>query len=365
MKHLFPILCVTGSDCAGKTGIQADIRTVSDLGGYALTAITCLTTVEENGCLSIHDIDSTLIREQLTTTMTAFQPKVAKVGLIRRASDIKIVRDEIVGCRHTVCSPGILSSGGKRLVDDDTLWAMKRYLLPEVSLLMLRCDEAEIILGMSIRTDEEMISACRQLRKAGAEWVLLRGGKHQADRLTALLYGEGTCEFFTSYNIEGWQRHGVGGALSSAIAARLALGDDMKTAIDRAHEYIHSCIVYAVEDDSCSPRSADVYSQFVSLVAKYYTEAHDVNFYADKLSVGTRYLLRVTRKVVGKTPKQIICEYIITEAKSLISTSRLPIYVIGERLGFSSQPTFCKFFMKHEGCSPSSIRQSSLSFSDD
>lgn len=356
MKHLFPILCVTGSDCVGKSGIQADIRTISDLGGYALTAITCLTTVKENGCLSIHDVDTSLIREQLTTTITAFHPKVAKVGLIRKASDVKVVRDEIIGCRHIVCSPGILSSDGKRLVGDEVLWSLKRELLPDVSLLMLRCDEAEIMLGMSICTDDEMISACRQLKKAGADWVLLRGGKQQVARLTALLYGDGVCEFFTSYNIEGWQRHGVGGALSSAIAVRLALGDDMMTAISRAHEYIHSCIVYAVDDENSSPRAADIYSQFVSLIAKYYTQSHDVTFYADKLSVSTRYLLRVTRKVVGKSPKQIICEYIVAEAKSLISTSRLPICVISERLGFSSQPAFCKFFVKHEGCSPSSIR---------
>jgi hydroxymethylpyrimidine/phosphomethylpyrimidine kinase len=242
------------------------------------------------------------------------------------------------------------------MVSDDVIDAVLKYLLPEALLLMLRQKDAEKLLGISIKTDEDMIEAAKRFQAMGAEWVLLRGARHTPGRLTALLFGKDTTQFFTSYNTEGWQRHGVAGALSAAITTRLGMGDDVPTAIRNAHDFIHSQVVYAKETDARNRRSIDLYNAFISLVAEYYRDAHDVRFYADKLCITTRYLSGVTDKVVGKSPKQIIADYLLNEAKNHLATTRLTIQEIADKLGFSSQALFCKFFKMQESTSPSAYR---------
>jgi len=241
------------------------------------------------------------------------------------------------------------------MVGDDVVEAIKRYLVPEALLLMLRCRDAEKLLSISILTDDDMLEAARLLHEMGAEWVLLRGGQHTKGRVTALLFNFSTFHFFTSYNIDGWQRHGVAAALSAAITTRLGMGDDVPTAIRNAHDFIHSQVVYAKPDET-GGRAIDIYNRFVSLVAGHYREAHDVAFYADRLCITTRYLSGVTNNVVGKSPKQIIADYLMSEAKTYLDTTRLSIQEVADRLGFSSQALFCKFFKAQEKRSPSEHR---------
>ena len=221
---------------------------------------------------------------------------------------------------------------------------------------MLRCRDAEKMLGISIRTDDDMLDAARRLHEMGAEWVLLRGARHIKDRLIALLYSQNKTQFFSSYNTEGWQKHGVAGALSAAITTRLGMGDDVPTAVRNAHDFIHSQVVYA-KPDEMGGRSIDIYNRFISLVAEHYRTAHDVAFYADRLCITTRYLSQVTDNVVGKSPKQIIADYLLSEAKTYLGTTRLTIQEIADRLGFSSQVLFCKFFKAQEKTSPSDYRK--------
>jgi hydroxymethylpyrimidine/phosphomethylpyrimidine kinase len=222
---------------------------------------------------------------------------------------------------------------------------------------MLRCNEAEKILGKKITSNDDMLKAAKELKNMGAEWVMLRGGQLVEGRLTALLYGEGKAHFFTSYNIEGWKRHGVGSALAAAITTRLGMGDDVPTAINNAHKYVHSRVVYAVSDAKQSLRATDIYNEMMSLVAAHYQKEHSVAFYADKLNITTRYLSQVTDKTVGKSPKQVISDYIMNEAKMLLDNSRLTIQEISDRLGFSSQTMFCKFFKEQEKHTPTEYRR--------
>ena len=188
----------------------------------------------------------------------------------------------------------------------------------------------------------------------------LRGGHQVENRLTALLYYDGKKEFFSSENTEGWQKHGVGGTLSAAIATRLAFGDTLKDAISRAHDYMHAQVVYGVKAEPTAinksektlQRKADIYNEFTTLVAQHYREAHDVAFYADKLAITTRYLSRVTTDVVGYPPKQLIFNYIMQEACSLLKTSRLSLGEISAHLGFSNESRFVAFFKNQHGVSP-------------
>ena len=417
MKVRTPILSINGSDSTGQSGIQADIQTIAALGGYAVTTITCISTLAtkmEQGAwgmgqedTDIHSISPApcllplapeIVVKQVEQSISLLHPKAIKVGLVADGETVRLLRDEVIACRRLVVAPGIFDADGRQMVGDDVVEAIKRYLVPEALLLMLRCRDAEKLLSISILTDDDMLEAARLLHEMGAEWVLLRGGQHTKGRVTALLSnsprptsplpapplgeclnlaeqgiiggygaltppkggrggwsGDGVRLFFTSYNIDGWQRHGVAAALSAAITTRLGMGDDVPTAIRNAHDFIHSQVVYAKPDET-GGRAIDIYNRFVSLVAGHYREAHDVAFYADRLCITTRYLSGVTNNVVGKSPKQIIADYLMSEAKTYLDTTRLSIQEVADRLGFSSQALFCKFFKAQEKRSPSEHR---------
>lgn len=346
MRTIPYIFSINGSDSTGQSGIGADIQTVAALGGHALTAITC---VED------YALPSEVVLKQVEEVISTFHPKAIKVGLMTDSKTVRLLRDEVIACRRLVVAPGIFDSDGRQMVNDDVIETIAHYLVPEALLLMLRCRDAEKLLAIDIKTDDDMIEAAKRLHKMGAEWVLLRGARHIKGRLTALLYGQNKTQFFSSYNTEGWQKHGVAGALSAAITTRLGMGDDVPTAIRNAHDFIHSQVVYAKPDET-GGRAIDIYNSFVSLVAQHYPEAHDVKFYADRLCITTRYLSQITDRAVGKSPKQIIADYIMSEAKTYLDTTRLTIQEIADRLGFSSQALFCKFFKSQEKTSPSEYR---------
>ena len=369
-----PILSINGSDSSGQSGIGADIQTIAALGGYAVSAVTCIcthATEMEQGArdkgqeaTDIHSISPApcllplapdIVVKQVEKSISLLHPKAIKVGLVTDSETVRRLRDEVIACRRLVVAPGIFDADGKPMVSDNVVEAIKRHLVPEALLLMLRCRDAEKMLGISIKTDDDMLEAARLLHEMGAEWVLLRGGQHTKGRVTALLFNFSTFHFFTSYNVDGWQRHGVAAALSAAITTRLGMGDDVPTAVRNAHDFIHSQVVYA-KPDEMGGRAIDIYNRFVSLVAEYYHSAHDVAFYADRLCITTRYLSQITDRVVGKSPKQIIADYLLSEAKTYLDTTRLSIQEVADRLGFSSQALFCKFFKSQEKTSPSDYR---------
>ena len=363
MRETTPILSISGSDSTGQSGIQADIQTIAAVGGYAVTAITCIKTPSNSPIRG--DLDGAVVLAQVSSIIDNIHPKAIKVGLVTDSETIRLLRNEVIATDRLVVAPGIFDADGKQMIDDEAIRAIAEYLVPEALLLMLRCKDAEKMLGMSIQTDDDMVEAAKQLSEMGAKWVLLRGGCHTKGRLTALLLGQEknndqcpmvNAQWFTSYNTEGWQRHGVAGALSAAITTRLGLGDDVPTAIRNAHDFIHSQVVYAKDTDERNRRSIDLHNAFVSLVAEHYREAHDVSFYADKLCITTRYLSQITDKAVGKSPKQIIADYLMSEAKSYLETTRLTIQEIADKLGFSSQALFCKFFRNQASTSPSEYR---------
>lgn len=360
MKPLTSILTITGSDSFGATGIQADFKTISELGAYPLSAITSIVT-NEGAATIIQDLPQETILRQVRNVILNAKPDAIKIGLVRNAESIKALRDEIIACRKIICDPGIIASNGTILAPESAVESIKRHLIPESTLLILKCNEAELMLHRPIKTEDDMISAAQTFVKIGAQSVMLRGvntGTNETeDRITTLLYHKGKSRFFSSHNTEGWKKHGVSAAISSAIATRMAMGDDIPTAIRNAHDYIHSQVVYAVSSKSQeSYRAADIYNQFMSIIAERYAEHHDVAFYADQLAITTRYLSQVCNGSVGRSPKQIIDSYILRESIEFLENSRLPIQAIADKLGFSSQAMFCKFFRHHEGCSPSQFR---------
>ena len=352
------ILSITGSDSMGQAGIQADVCTAALLGCQAATVTTSVTVQDERGIQYIHDLPESLIIEQIRSAITSVHPKTAKIGLIRGEQLIRTLRNEIIACRNIVLDPGISSSHGTDIADDATIHAIKQWLIPESTLLMLRCSDAERFLDFRITTDDDMIRAAQVFHHWGAQWVMLRGGQHTENKLTALLYGAGSQQFFSSYNIEGWKRHGVGSALSTAIAVFLSLGKSIPDAISHAHSFIHSQIVYRINAHNANggARSSEIYNGFLSLIADHYTKAHEVSFYAEKLNISTRYLSQITQRTVCKSPKTIISEYLYNEAIALLSNTPLTIQEISIKLGFTSQAMFCRFFKKVSNNTPSEHR---------
>ena len=342
-SQLTPVLSINASDSIGHVGIQADIRTITSLGLYAVSAIT---SIDSN------DLPSDLIMTQVRNIVASMHPKVVKIGLIRDTNTIKMIRNEVIGAQRIVLAPGIFSSDGTLLMPEDAIEAMKRHLIPIASIMILRSNEAEKLLSRKINTNDDMIEVARTLTDIGAESVLLRTSKHNDGLLTTLLYENGKAHFFTSHNTEGWQKHGVGGALSSAIASRLAYGDNIEDAIKNAHDYMHKQVVYAVSNKEVESRKTVIYNQFMSLLAKYHNTHHEVSFYADKLCVSTRYLSQITNIFLNISPKDVIDDYILKEAKVYIETTNLSIQEISYKLGFSSQTTFSIFFKRKEKCSP-------------
>lgn len=357
MKNPVSILCVNGSDSTGHSGIQADIKTVRDLGGHAVTAVTSIAVQNEDGIQCVYTLPDEIVVGQVRAVYKDTRPKAVKIGMIDSPRAIRMLRNEIVGCGRIVCSPGVLSSKGGCLMSNDSIKSLCDNILPITTILMLKCTDAEIILGRGISTDDDMVWASGRFLDMGAEAVLLRGGKFSEGRIHALLYGNGFKRFFSSVNVSGWQRHGVGGALSSAIATRLALGDDVELAVGNAHDYLHSQVVYSEPSAICnSLRPNNLYNQYLSLVADNYTQSHDVAFYADRLSITPRYLSQITKSLSGRTPKQLIDSQILSEAEILLATTPMSIQEIANALGFSSQMVFAKFFRKCKGQSPSAYR---------
>lgn len=355
MKKAIPILSISGSDSTGQSGIQADIQTIAALGGYALSAISCISTKDGQEPRTIHSLPPELVAGQAAAIIRSTHPKAIKVGLVADAEAISLLRNEVIASPRLVLAPGISDADGTPIISDEAIQVLARELVPEALLLMLRCKDAERMLGMSILTNDDMEQAARRLLGMGADWVLLRGGQIAKGRITALLCSRDKRQFFSSYNTEGWQRHGVGGALSAAITTRIAMGDDVPTAVRNAHDFIHTQVVYAQDSDR-SLRSIDLYNAFISLVAEHAATAHDVAFYADRLCITPRYLSQVTDNAVGKSPKQIIADYLLNQAKGYLESTRLTIQEVADRLGFSGQAPFSKFFRKQEGMSPSEYR---------
>lgn len=358
MENPISVLSINASDSMAQVGIQADIRTITALGGNALTAITSVAIQDNQNARRVYNLSPEAVAGQIRAVKHKCHPLAVKVGLLGHSDTLMAVEKELEGSQNIVMAPGMISSSGLQMVEADVVRLWERNMFPKATLLLLRVAEAELILGMRIRTDGDMERAARLLLSTGAQAVLLRGGRLSEDRLTAYLLDSQKGQFFSSTNTEGWQRHGVSSALSSAIATRMALGDSIAQSVSNAHAYMHSQVVYAVDNRAMHAfRPADIYNNFMSLIAAHYATEHNIASYASRLSVSQRYLNMVTLRMVGRTPKQILDSCLVGKASSLLLNSRLTIQEVSQRLGFSSQASFCIFFGRQTGQTPSEHRK--------
>lgn len=287
------ILTITGSDGTGGSGVQADIRFISQLGGVAASAITSITVQNTLGIQEFYDLPASMVRQQVEAIINDLQPQVVKLGLLRRIDVVEAVAEVLSHYRprHVIYAPVKESAHGERLLSPQVYEAIERLILPLCTVVL-------------------------EARQEGP--------------------------------------HGTANQLSSVVAVLLNRGEQPDEAIRHAHELLADLPVGYVESMG---RSGELYNLFLDAVERFYYRYADVAFYAEQLNVSPPYLGQVTRRIAGRSPKTIIDERITAEIVSLLTTTTYPLKEIAHRLGFSSQAHLSRFFKKQKGISPLQYRQ--------
>lgn len=239
------VLIIAGSDSGGGAGIQADIKTVTALGGYAMTAVTAITVQDTRGVHGIHEIPLDIVRAQIGVTLDDIGADAVKTGMLHSAAIIEMVAEEIEARAPDVAlvvDPVMIAKGGAALLQADAVAALKRALIPLATLVTPNSSEASILTGRHIDTLEDQKAAADALIGLGCDAVLLKGGHIPGDTIFDVLATEGTIEVMSSPRIETRHTHGTGCTLASAIAAFLAQGAELREAVEAARGYVYEAI---------------------------------------------------------------------------------------------------------------------------
>ncbi len=241
------LLIVAGSDSGGGAGIQADIKTATALGGYAMTAVAALTAQNTLGVHGVLPVPPEFLRLQIDCVLDDLGADAFKTGMLGSAALIEVVADRLGRHRNVplVLDPVMVAKGGHRLLAGDAVASLKRTLLPLATLLTPNLPEAEALCGMRIETLDDMLRAADALLTLGVPAVLLKGGHLPGEQVTDLLATIETCERFTSPRIDTRHTHGTGCTLASAVATGLAQGMELRSAVVRARDYVRAAIAAA------------------------------------------------------------------------------------------------------------------------
>ena len=288
-----PILTITGCDSTGGSGIQADIKTISELGGFAMSAITCITVQTTLGIQQFYDVPATIVAGQIDAVMNDFQPEVVKIGLIRREDTLEVAVKALrkYHPRHVILDTVVLSSRGDTLISHEMQDAIRCQLIPLCTLV--------------VKKDDGMM-------------------------------------------------HGLSNRYASAMAVFLSQGLSPEEAETQSKAYINTQVV---RTSDLQGRSSELYNDLLDAIMEHHREASDVRYYADLLNVSSRYLAQVTRRISGKSPKTIIDDYLIHEIELQLKSTDNTVQEIAYQFGFSSQAHFTKFFKKLKGVSPTEFRK--------
>ena len=288
-----PILTITGSDSTAGSGVQADIKTISELGGYAMSAITSITVQTTLGIQQFYDVPAAIVEGQIDAVMNDFEPEVVKIGLIRREDTLDVVIRALQKYhpRHVILDTVVLSSRGDTLISREMLETISHQLVPLCTLVIKKDDGS---------------------------------------------------------------MHGLSNRYASAVAVFLSQGLPQEQAESKAKAYINTQVVRASD---LQGRGSELYNELLDAIAEHHCKASDVKFYADLLNVSSRYLAQVTRRISGKSPKAIIDDYLIHEIELQLKSTDNTVQEIAYQFGFSSQAHFTKFFKKQKGVSPSQFRK--------
>ncbi|EJX06849.1 phosphomethylpyrimidine kinase [gut metagenome] len=240
------VLSVAGSDCSGGAGIQADLKTVAALGGYAATVITAVTAQNTLGVHAIYPLSPQAVADQLDAVFSDLHPLAVKIGMIPHAACIRALVQALDTYRPAwvVCDPVMISTSGRRLMDKDTLAIMQKELFPRCTLITPNLHEAEHLCGHELMDIETMKPTARFLAQQYDTSVLLKGGHLNGRFMTDVLFDQTAQQTFcfTCEKIDSPNLHGTGCTLSSAIATLLADGHSLPEAVQQAKNYMSQAI---------------------------------------------------------------------------------------------------------------------------
>jgi len=244
LKPKSKILIIAGSDSSGGAGIQADIKTVTALGSYAMTAITAVTIQNTTGVKSIITIDPKEISNQIEFTSKDIIPDAIKIGMLHSAEVIKsvICSLDLIKVKKIILDPVMIAKGGAKLIDDKAVKLLKNELMKKVSLITPNIPEAEILTNTKIKTKEDMIFAASILINLGAKNVFIKGGHLDSKVVQDIFVNKKEIMFVQNKRISTSNTHGTGCTLSSAISTFFACGKTLKKSCELATKYVNNSI---------------------------------------------------------------------------------------------------------------------------
>lgn len=236
-------LTIAGSDSSGGAGIQADIKTMTANGVYAMSAVTALTAQNTTGVYGILESTPEFLASQLDCIFTDIFPDAVKTGMVSSTGLIEVIADKLkqYKAKNIVVDPVMVATSGSRLISQEAVDALKALLLPLATVLTPNIPEAEVLSGLTISGPADMEKAAQAIGEAYGCAVLCKGG-HDLNDANDLLWRDGTCKWFHGRRIDNPNTHGTGCTLSSAIASNLAKGYDLDTAVERAKAYLSGAL---------------------------------------------------------------------------------------------------------------------------
>ena len=236
-------LTIAGSDSSGGAGIQADIKTMTANGVYAMSAVTALTAQNTTGVYGILESTPEFLASQLDCIFTDIFPDAVKTGMVSSTGLIEVIADKLkqYKAKNIVVDPVMVAPSGSRLISQEAVDALKELLLPLATVLTPNIPEAEVLSGLTISGPADMEKAAQAIGETYGCAVLCKGG-HDLNDANDLLWRDGTCKWFHGRRIDNPNTHGTGCTLSSAIASNLAKGYDLDTAVERAKAYLSGAL---------------------------------------------------------------------------------------------------------------------------
>ena len=244
MKPKSKILIIAGSDSSGGAGIQADIKTITSLGSYAMTAITAVTAQNTTGVKSIVGIDPKEISKQILFTCRDIKPDAIKIGMLQSESVIKSVINslKLIRVSKIVLDPVMVAKGGARLINNKAMNILKKTLISKVSLITPNIPEAEVLTDLKIKSTQDMIRAANILLLMGAKNVLIKGGHLKSKFVKDIFVSKKETRFFVNKRLKTMNTHGTGCTLSSAITAFFSCGKLLNKSCELGIKYVNQSI---------------------------------------------------------------------------------------------------------------------------
>ena len=236
-------LSIAGSDSSGGAGIQADIKTMTLNGVYAMSAITALTAQNTTGVSDIWEVTPEFLGQQIDSVFEDIPPDAVKIGMVSSSKLIRVIAQKLktYKAENIVVDPVMVATSGSKLIADDAVRILTAELLPIATIVTPNLPEAEVLSGMSIQSPDDMVAAAKRINEAYGCAVLCKGG-HSLNDANDLLYANGSYKWFEGKRIDNPNTHGTGCTLSSAISANLAKGFDLYDSVRRAKDYISGAL---------------------------------------------------------------------------------------------------------------------------